>query len=355
MVLADFGADVIKVEPPGGDRFRVLAASPLWLRGKRSVVLDLATPNGLSDLHRLVSTADVVVTSGPPGRAARWGIDASACEALRSDIVHCSITGWGEVGPLALIPGFASTVAAKAGRMQSFAGQLRREGPTYAALPVNIHMAAQGAVQGIVSGLFARARGGEPQRVTTSLLQALLPFDLIELLLVQMTERWGTSVAPDPAGRAMPTLNYHPVMAGDGRWIQCGNLLEHLFLSFLDAIDLYGELLQDERFAEPPAAWTPPAIEHARDRILETMTTKTADEWMEIFLKNGNVAAEPFLTPAQALHHPDLVDNGAIVEIEDPAHGLVRMVGPIATLLGTPARIIAPAPAVGEHTASVLD
>src|SRR5829696_2702485 len=95
MVLADFGADVVKVEPPSGDRFRSLAASPLWLRGKRSVTADLGTASGLADLHGLVSSADVLVVSGPPSRAGRWGIDASAATTLRPDLVHCAITGWG--------------------------------------------------------------------------------------------------------------------------------------------------------------------------------------------------------------------------------------------------------------------
>src|SRR5262245_36506005 len=83
MILADFGADVVKVEPPGGDRFRSLAAAPLWLRGKRSVTLDLRDATGRSGLHDLVRWADVLVVGGPPSRAARWGVDADAAIALR--------------------------------------------------------------------------------------------------------------------------------------------------------------------------------------------------------------------------------------------------------------------------------
>jgi len=271
--------------------------------------------------------------------------------------VHCSITGWGERGPLANLPGYAATVAAKAGRMQGFSGQVPREGPVYSALPVHVHIAAHGAVQGIVSGLLARERTGRPQYVTTSLLQSLLPFDLVDLMLVQLADRYGESPVPNPQGGAnLPTLNYHPIMASDGRWIQCGNLLEHLFLSFLDAIDLYGELLADDegRFIDSPAVWSPEAVEHVRDRILETIQTKTADEWMAIFHANGNVAAEPYLTPAEAMNHPDLVDNGMIVEVVDPVKGPVRMIGPIAAFTRTPAVVDRPAPRVGEHTAEVL-
>ena len=169
--------------------------------------------------------------------------------------MHCSITGWGPVGPLAEVPGYDAAVAARSGRMMAFERQLRRGGPVFAAVPVAAHVAAHGAVQGIVAGLFARARGGGGQRVETSLLQGVLPFDLVELLLVEMAERSGME-APNitTAGGDMPTLNYHPVRTKDGRWIQCGNLLEHLLLAFLDATDLLGELLVDDRFAAPPGS-----------------------------------------------------------------------------------------------------
>jgi crotonobetainyl-CoA:carnitine CoA-transferase CaiB-like acyl-CoA transferase len=347
MVLADFGADVVKIEPPGGDRFRSMPSSPLWLRGKKSVVLDFHVEADRMRLHDFVRRADVVVVSGPPGRADKWGIGANGAEKLNPSIVHCSITGWGERGPLSQLPGYASVVAARAGRMQAFAGQVKRSGPGYAAVPVAVHAAAHGAVQGVLSALIARTRTGHAQRVTTSLLQALLPYDLVELLTYQLISRGDMTPTPAPE---MPTLNYHPVLTKDGTWIQCGNLLEHLFLSFLDSIDLYGELLQDERFLESPALWSADAVEHARDAILHRVREKTADEWMAIFFTNGNVAAEPFAAPAQALEHPDLLANGAIVELLDPMHGRVRMIGATATLTKTPAEITLPAPTVGEHT-----
>src|SRR3954468_11030760 len=82
MILADFGADVVKIEPPGGDRFRSLAAAPLWLRGKRSVTADLHTDAGRAGVHDLIRAADVLVVSGPPSRAVRWGVDAAAAATL---------------------------------------------------------------------------------------------------------------------------------------------------------------------------------------------------------------------------------------------------------------------------------
>ncbi|HEU4430466.1 MAG TPA: CoA transferase, partial [Myxococcota bacterium] len=244
----------------------------------------------------------------------------------------------GPRGALAELPGYEALVAARAGRMRTFGRQLRGDAPGFAALPVAQHACAMGAVQGIAAALIARARTGRRQRVETSLLQGLLPYDLVELLLAQLAERAGTA-PPDVSGGDMPTLNYHPICASDGRWIQCGNLLEHLFFAFLDAIELLPELLLEERFQSPPAQWSAETIEAARDRILLGVRERPAAEWMEAFRKNGNVAAEPYLTAQEALAHRDLVANGEIVTLADPQHGPVRMIGPIARLSATPARL----------------
>ena len=355
MVLADFGADVIMVEPPGGERFATLPAAPMWRRGKRSVVLDLRGELGRERLHGLVDGADVVVAAGPAARAARLAADAESLCARNPSLVHCSISGWGERGPWAGDPAYEGVVAARAGRMRVFEGQIRRSGPAFAAVPVATHACALGAVQGIVAALFARERSGGGQRVETSLLQGLLPYDLVSLLLVQLAQRPGAAI-PDPTGvgGGMPTLNYHPVMCADGRWIQLGNLLEHLFYAFLDAIELLPEFLAEERFQGAPAAWKPDDLEAARDRILLRVRERPAHAWMEIFRTNGNVAAEPWLTTQQALDHPDLVANGDVVDVAHPELGAVRWLGPIARLGGTPGRAGGPGPAPGAHTEEVL-
>jgi crotonobetainyl-CoA:carnitine CoA-transferase CaiB-like acyl-CoA transferase len=356
-VLADFGADVVKIDPPGGDRFRAMASAPLWLRGKRSAVLDLAGSSAArAQLHGLIGTADVLVVSGPPGRAARLGADAETAERLQPGLVHCSITPWGPRGPYALDPGYDGLVMARAGRMRSFERQLPGERrPVYAAVRVATHGAAQGAVQGICAALVARERTGRAQRVETSLLQGLLPYDLIELLSTQLALRRGQPVPniSDLTGE-LPTLNFLPVLSADGRWIQNGNFFEHLFLAFLDAIELLPELLAEPRYQGPPDRWDVAAVDAARDRILLRMRERPLEFWMERFRRSTNIAAEPFLTTREALVHPDLVANGDVIEIRDPALGPVRQIGPIAQLERTPARPARPAPGVGQHTAVLL-
>ncbi len=346
MVLADFGAEVVKVEPVGGDPWRSLAAAPMWLRGKRSLELDVEAERGR--LEELIREADVVVSTDSPAQARARGLEYSDVRALNEAAVFCSITGFGPSGPYAEYPAYEALVSAKSGRMLSFSGQRLREGPGFAAVPVGAHGASQGAVQGILAALIERQRCGLGQIVETSLLQGLMPFDLLLLLLTQLAER-EPEVYPQifNIGGGMPTLNYHPVMTRDGRWIQLGNLLEHLFYAFMDAADLT-LLFAEEQWQGGQAEWTPEATEEMRDRILERMQEKTCDEWMEIFRAQGNVAAEPFTPTHDAVDNLDMAANGDTIEIYDPELGPVKQVGAIAHLRETPAEISRPAPTLGE-------
>ncbi len=346
MILADFGALVVKVEPPDGDPWRDLAAAPMWLRGKRSVALDIDADRAALDT--LIREADVVVSTDSPAQARARRLEYADIQQLNPTAVFCSITGFGPTGPYAEYPAYDAVVAAKSGRMLSFSGQRQREGPAFAAVPVGSHGASQGAVQGIVAALIEREQCGHGQIVETSLLQGLMPFDLLQLLLTQLSER-------DPEtypqlfniGGGMPTLNYHPVMTRDGRWIQLGNLLEHLFYAFMDAADLT-LLFAEEQWQGGQAEWTPEALEEMRDRILERMQEKTCDQWMDIFRAQGNVAAEPFTPTHDAVDNHDMAANGDVITISDPELGPVKQLGPIAHLRETPAEISRPAPAVGE-------
>lgn len=355
MVLADFGADVVKVEPPGGDPERALANAPLWLRGKRSVVLDLEDEAGRAQLRELVRGADVVLSSAAPGAAERVGADYEALSALNPRLVYCSLTGWGPRGPHAHYPAREALVAAKSGRMLTFRGLPRREGPAFAAVPVGSHAASQAAVHGIMAALLERERSGVGQLVETSLLQGMIPYDPAGLTRLQLQERYAglleTEFSDDAA--RMPTLNYHPVMASDGRWIQLGNLLEHLFVSFLAAADM-ADVLGEERYRGQPAAWADEDREAMRDRILLRMRERSSEEWMETFRENGNVAAEPFESTQEALENVEYTSNGDVVTIDHPRLGQVRWLAPLARLEATPGSAEGIDPLVGEHTDEVL-
>jgi crotonobetainyl-CoA:carnitine CoA-transferase CaiB-like acyl-CoA transferase len=350
MVLADFGAEVIKVEPPGGDPFRRLAAAPMWLRGKESIVLDLKTPAGVEHLHTLATTADVVVAGYRPGTAERLGADYTALAARNPRLVYCSITGFGPVGPYSRYKGYEGLVAAKSGRMMVFAGQIPRPGPAYAAVQVGTHAAAQSAVQGILAALLVRDRTGEGQLVETSLLQGMIPYDMAALLMQQLMRKFPAQFPGDPfaAYNRQPTLQYQPVLTKDGRWLQLGNLVEHLYHAYLAAAGLT-HIYADPRFEGVPAGLSEESREALRTIMLERMREQTLDEWMATFLADGNVAAEPIVSTQEALCHPQMVHNGDVVEVEHPRYGRMKQIGPVAKLLETPARVSAFIPEIGEH------
>ena len=355
MVLADFGADVIKIERPGGDPFRRLAAAPMWLRGKRSVVLDLRTDEGREQLGRLAEGADAVVASFRPGRAAALGADPETLRARNPALVYTSITAFGPRGPYAGYPAYEGVVAAKSGRMQHFAGLTSREGPSYAGVQTATHAAAQSAITGTLAALLVRERTGRGQLVETSLLQGLLPYDVNGLVRAQLRERYPEAMASDVSGNygLQPPLYYQPVMTQDGHWIQLANLVDHLFHSYIAAIGL-GDIYEDERFLGAPRWLDEEPREELRNRILERMRELPLEEWMRRFHEAGNVAAEPFGDAQRGLEHPDLLANGELLDIEHPRLGTVRQLGPLCRLSETPARIGGSAPEVGEHTAQVL-
>jgi crotonobetainyl-CoA:carnitine CoA-transferase CaiB-like acyl-CoA transferase len=358
MVLADFGADVIKVEPPGGDPGRAEPASPMWLRGKRSIEFDLSNAADRGRLHALVRGADVVVASFAPGEGEAAEADYETLSTLNPGLVYCSITGWGSEGPYAHYPADERLVAAKSGRMQSFEGVVRRDGPSFGAVKVGTHAATQSAIAGILGALLVRDRYGSGQLVETSLLRGMLPYDFRTLLSEQLTPRYPELLAGDQFARfgpdTLPMLGYQPVMAKDGRWIQFANLLEHLVQSSLVAMDLAADVLGDPRYAGTPNGLTEEAREEVRNIMIERVRERTAEEWMEAFSANGNVAAEIVTTAQEALRHPDMEANREVVDMEHPELGTVRQLGLLARLTETPGEVGGPGPQPGEHTAEVL-
>jgi crotonobetainyl-CoA:carnitine CoA-transferase CaiB-like acyl-CoA transferase len=319
----------------------------------------LAAPAGQEMLHHLVRDADVVVISAPPNLAVAQRADYETLTALNPGLVYCSVTAWGRRGPYADYPDDEALVAAKSGRMQAFANIVRRDGPGFPAVQVGTHAAAQSAVAGILAALHARERDGRGQLVETSLLQGMFPYDLNSLVRQQMAARHPELFNSDLQARfnspnAMGMLGYQPIMAADGRWIQFANLLEHLFVSSLVALDLTDAVAANPRYAGSPNALPEEAREEVRNLMLLRAREHGADEWMRTFRENGNVAADYVTTAQEALRHADLLANGEVVEREHPRLGTVRQLGPITQLRRTPAQVGAPAPEPGQHTDEVL-
>ena len=357
LVMADYGAEVIKVEPPGGDPFRFQPAWISWNRGKKGIVLDLDTAEGRQQAIRLIGEADVLVESFRPGDMAGWGLSYENLSRLYPRLIYCSITGFGQQGPLCRVKGYEGIVAAKAGRMLNLQGQPNRDGPVYSAVPTGSWHASQAALRGIIAALRVREQGGRGQWVQTSIVQALAsPHDnnagaggLVNLQLARKDpERY--PVRPPSTG--LSTVGYIPVRTGDGAWLQHANQRVPHIQGHLKAIGL-GHLLEDERFEKVPAI----SVENRellRREILRTQLEKTADEWMELYLEDGDIAAEPYRDSIQAMEHPAVVANGTVVTIKDPRVGPMRTLAPLVDFKDTPGEPSGPSPDVGQHNAEVL-
>ncbi|MCY4639369.1 MAG: CoA transferase [Chloroflexi bacterium] len=350
MVLADFGADVIKVERPGGDPTRREPAAPMWLRGKRSIVLDLDEAPARKRLADLAASADVVLASYRPGVAARLGADYETLGTGNPSLIYCSITGFDPTGPYARYRGYESVVAAKSGRMLMFEGQVDRDGPAYASVPVGTHVAAQSAITAVMAALLARERDGSGQLVETSLLRGMVPFEMAGLLYWQLHRRDPDSF-PALGGRTFggpPRVGFDPYPARDGTWLQFACIVEHLFDSLIAALGLTEERRR-LGLGGAPADLDAGRLERLRELVAARIAERDAGDWMKLFVADGNVAADPWLTTQEALDHPQIVHNGEVVTLRSPRLGETRQLGPLASMPATPAAPAAWHALPGEH------
>ena len=358
LVLADYGADVIKVEPAGGDPFRFQPAWISWNRGKKGIVLDLSTLEGRDQARQLAVNADVLVESFRPGDMDDWDLGHESLSGLNPQLVYCSITGFGQKGPLRRIKGYEGVVAAKAGRMLNLEGQPNRDGPVYSAVNTGSWHASQAAVRGILGALRVRDMCGRGQWVQTSIVQALAsPHDNNVgdggLVNLQLRRRDPDRFPGRPPGRGLSSIGYVPVRTADGVWLQHANQRVPHIQGHLKAIGLE-HLLEDERFARVPNI-NAENRELLRREILAKQSEKSADEWMEIYLENGNIAAEPYRDSVQAMDHPAVLDNETVVTIDDPRVGPLRTLAPLVDLKATPGDPSGPAPDLGQHNAAALE
>ena len=335
MILADFGADVLTIERPGEDPYAQLPAARMWRRGKKSLALDLGSDEGLSTLHELCSGADVLVCNWRASALARKDLDFEHLHARHPHLVFCHISGFGSRGPRADYPGYEHIAAAATGRMRVFAGIVDREGPVFSALQVGVHACAQSAVSGILAALYERGDDGEGRLVETSMLQGMLPYEQGGMLGVQFRERFAAMFPPAPVRGnepPMPSLYYHPAQAGDGRWMQFGNLLPHLFDNFLRVTELI-DVVADPDFDSAQMLLPEPKHEAFRQRMLLRIQDRPAADWMSDFVADGGVVATTYQTTQDALADPDIVANGHVIECGDDS----LQIGPVARLTQTPA------------------
>ena len=336
MVLADFGAEVIKVDPPGGDPFAAMPAERMWSRGKTRITVDLSNAAQVADLRRLIlETADGVMTTLRQTKRESIGLGSKQLRAERGDLCYGVVSGFGEKGPYADYPGYEGVVAAKSGRMMNFAGVADRRGPNYSALQVGTHATSQSLAAGMLGALDCRARTGNGLAFETSMLRGMMPY---EMGVISMSQLYDKGLLPRPRvarNRAvsMPTLNYHPVRTKDGAWLQLGNLLPHLLDNFFHASG-FKYVFEEEKYRGEPFRWDREVLEEFRDELLRHMQSRTLDEWMAHYVQDGGVVAHPYQTTQAAFSDPDVIDNGHVVERDG-----VTQLGLLANLTRTPGEV----------------
>jgi crotonobetainyl-CoA:carnitine CoA-transferase CaiB-like acyl-CoA transferase len=353
MVLAELGADVVKVERfPEGDDSRRLGPKvngesyPFGMpnRSKRSVAVDLKNPTGRDLFLRLAAEADLVIENFRPGVVQRLGIDYDAIRAVRPDILYCSISGFGQTGPYRDRPGFDIMA-------QGVTGFLRMTGqpdgrPAKVGIAINDIAAGSTAIYSIMAAQMVRERTGEGQYIDISLVDAGLAWTLWEA-----GAYFGSGEVPAAAGtRHRRSTPYQAFRTVDG-YVTIGANNDRLWQRFAEDVVQRPEWLTDPRFETLPDRMA--HIDELEQEIEAVTTTRTTDEWVEICDKAG-VPGGPVLTYDETLADPHVVARDMVVDLEHPIIGPMRTVGTGARFSGLDFDVRGPAPWLGQHTREVL-
>jgi len=351
MLLADMGADVIRVDPGGGrsaesrfpfppgeeDRMRAYDAEE---RNKRSIILDLRVEGARQVYYRLAERADVILEQSRPGAPERLGVGYDAIKEKNPRIVYCAITGYGQTGPYRDLVGHDINYI-------SIGGALGIMGPEAGppAIPSNIvaDYAAGGmmAAIGILSALMARQKTGRGQFVDISMTDGVL-----SMMHVMASMYFITGMAPQ-RGKDMLTGGvpfYNVYETKDGKYISVG-AIESWFYQNLCSL-----LGRDDLAA---SQWSLEKIEETASTFRQLFLTKTRDEWVAL-MKQRDTCTAPVYSMDEVLSDPQIVDRGMVVELDHPRVGKVKQVGIPIRLSETPGTIRRFPPRRGEHTEEVL-
>jgi crotonobetainyl-CoA:carnitine CoA-transferase CaiB-like acyl-CoA transferase len=348
MILADQGADVIKVEPPGGDITRRTSGEGQMTamfvssnRGKRSIALDLKQPAALDALRRLISGADVLVQNFRPGTMERLGLDEPRVRATNAGLIYVSISGVGETGPYVKKRVYDPVIQSLSGFADVQADQETGR-PKMIRTIVADKTTAIYAAQAVCAALVARGRTGQGQHIRLSMLDTMVAF-LWPEAMTQYTVV-GREDAPQPAPR--PDLIFETL---DG-YITVGSLSDPEWRGLCGVIGK-PEWIEDARFRTPFARSM-----NGAERIGlvgAILATGHSQDWLDR-LDAAEVPCAPVLRRADVMNNVQVVNNALIELMEQPTLGTVRQARPAARFDRTPARIAGPAPRIGEHTEVVL-
>ncbi|ACZ40406.1 Formyl-CoA transferase [Sphaerobacter thermophilus DSM 20745] len=353
MVLADFGAEVIKVERPGaGDDTRhwgppfVGGESGYFLsinRNKKSITVDMSTPEGREIIYRLARTADVAIENFRPGTADRLGIGYERLRQENPSIIYCSISGFGQTGPYRDRPGYDALAQAMSG-MMAITGE--PDGPPMKhGMSIADIGAGMWAVFAIAAALYHRERTGEGQAIDVSLLDAQLSW-----LTYAAGNYFASGKNPGRYGSAHPNIvPYQPFATADGYiMLAVGN--DRLWQQFCQAAG------RPELADQPGFRTNAERVTNRADVVATVgaiMAQRTTAEWMEL-LERAGVPAGPINTVEQILHDPHVLAREMVVTLQHPTAGEVKTVGIPAKLSDTPGTVRSAPPLLGQHTDEVL-
>ncbi|TDG11309.1 CoA transferase [Seongchinamella unica] len=379
MVLATNGAQVIKIDPPGGDEFASQLGYRAWQRGKRNAVFDLKNAEDRIAFLDLVKTADVLLESYKPGVASQLGIDYEAVSAVNPRLIYCSITGYGRNNPLSDRPGYDALVAARVGMHYEQRGRLGgvaaasggnipfedfefnpegvvgprhedRDGPLFTGICWPSVGAGYAALSGISAALLVRETTGRGQWVETSLLQGALSAGGMAYCRADKPDapHYATWINDSRS----PKGNFE---CADGRWIINWVPNPSFILGASEGDEL--NPTPDMSARQDPDRIMPAmedmfVLDHYYPLMVEAFKRYSADEWVEAGALAGQ-CIQKVRSPEESLNDPLFLADGCVVEVEDPALGVTRQAGVLYRLEKNPCSIPSGIATSGEHTEEV--
>ena len=380
MMIADLGAEVIKVEPPGGEPWRQFSqflpgeakTFQSMNRGKRSLVLELSDPKAQAIVHRLIPTIDVVVSNYRPDVPARLGIDYETLRAIKPDLIYIDNTAFGRKGPWATRPGYDIVVQAVTGLMAG-EGKVDEQGaPAQVSSTAIADFGTGLAIAWATStALYHRERTGEGQFVETSLLATALAFQGGSVMEHPMADAAARNpmrerrrqlaaehapypellAARNPLATYPGNIFYRPYATQDGA-LAIGALSAGLRAKVRKALET-DFLGQDDPEFDPRNPAFVAKAQAAVDAAVALVATKTTAEWMEIFEREG-VPAGPVQFPEDMSTDPQVLANDMIIDLEHELSGSQQMVAPILKFSATPAVVTQASPPLGRDTEAYL-
>lgn len=351
MVLADLGADVVKIEPPSGDSTRQMPGfigtdSPSFNavnRGKRSIAIDLKIREGRDAVERLARSTDILIENYRPGVMDALGLGYAALARIQPGLIYASISGYGQTGPDRAKGGFDLMAQGVAGIM-SVTGEPGGP-PVKAGVPVTDLAAALFALVGVLAALEHRRRTGQGQRVDTSLVDAG-----VALSIWEATEYFSGVGVPSALGSAhRMNAPYQAIRCADG-YITLGAANERLFRRLCDVLE-HPEWAQMPEFADNASR-----VRHRADlaaRIEEITTGQPRSHWLAI-LESRDIPCGPINDYAQVFGDRQVIAREMAVEVDHPTLGRLRTLGSPIKMSATPPDVTRRAPLLGEHTVEIL-